>query len=399
MNNQYLSDRIKALAESQTLLMNQKSRELADKGVDVINLTLGEPDFNTPDHIKEAAIDAIHNNITNYPPVPGFPRLRQAIVNKLKRDNGVDYTTDQIVVSNGAKHSLANVLQCLVNKGDEVIIPIPYWVSYVELVKLAEGKPVFIESGVEQDFKIAPAQLEAVITDRTKAILLNSPSNPSGSVYTFDEYAALVQVLEKYPQVMIISDEIYETIIYEGDHVCLAQFDAIKDRVVLVNGVSKGYAMTGWRLGYIAAPQWVAKATNKLQGQYTSGACSIAQMAAIAAIDGDQTCVGEMREVFRRRRELSIEKIKSIDGFKVNKPSGAFYLFPDVSAYFGKSNGELTINDANDLCLYLLEKAHVATVPGGAFGSPECIRLSYATSDELLKKAFDRIADALQLLR
>jgi len=399
MTNKYLSDRINALAESQTLVMNQKSRELASQGVDVINLTLGEPDFNTPDHIKEAAIEAIHNNITNYPPVPGFPQLRQAVVHKLQRDNNLEYSENQIVISNGAKHSLANVLQCVVNKGDEVIIPTPYWVSYAELVKLAEGTSVFIETGVEQDFKISANQLEAAITPKTKVVLLNSPSNPSGSVYTYEEFASLVEVLKRYPDIIIISDEIYETIIYEGSHVSVAQFSAIKDRVVLVNGVSKGYAMTGWRLGYIAAPDWIAKATTKLQGQYTSGACSIAQMAAVAAIQGDQSCVAEMREVFRRRRDLACDKIDSIDGFCVNKPAGAFYLFPDVSAFFGKANGDINIKNADDLCLYLLEKAHVATVSGSAFGTPACIRLSYATSDELLIAAFDRIAKALSQLR
>ncbi len=399
MTNQYLSDRINALAESQTLVMNQKSKELASQGVDVINLTLGEPDFNTPDHIKKAAIEAIHNNITNYPPVPGFPVLRQAVVHKLKRDNGLEYSEAQIVISNGAKHSLANVLQCIVNKGDEVIIPTPYWVSYVELVKLAEGTSVFIETGVQQDFKISAEQLQAAITPKTKVVLLNSPSNPSGSVYTYEEFASLVEVLKNYPDIIIISDEIYETIIYEGTHVSLAQFSEIKDRVVLVNGVSKGYAMTGWRLGYIAGPEWIAKATSKLQGQYTSGACSIAQMAAVAAIQGDQTCVAEMREVFRRRRDLACDKIDLMDGFFVNKPAGAFYLFPDVSAYFGKGNGDFSICNADDLCLYLLEKAHVATVSGTAFGTPQCIRLSYATSDELLIAAFDRISKALSQLK
>lgn len=398
MKKGLISDRINQLSESQTILMNQKSRELQDKGVDVVNLTLGEPDFKTPIHIKEAAIDAINNNVTTYPPVAGFPQLKNVICEKLKRDNNLIYEPQQIVVSNGAKHSLANVLQCVVNKGDEVIVPAPFWVSYLELVKLAEGVPVVINAGVKTDFKITPEQLENAITEKTKAVMFNSPSNPTGSVYSKDEVEALCAVLEKYPDVLIISDEIYEKIRFAGNHTSFAECTGMKDRTIIINGVSKAYAMTGWRIGYIAAPAEIAKATSKLQGQYTSGACSIAQMAALSALKESQECVETMKAAFNKRRDLVIELVKDIPGFVVSVPDGAFYIFPDISYYFGKSIGDTKINSSNDLCLYLLTNAHVASVPGSAFGDDNCIRFSYATNEEQLKKAFDRIKIALEKL-
>jgi aspartate aminotransferase len=394
-----ISQRINQLSESQTIQMNQKSRELQEKGVDIINLTIGEPDFNTPEHIKEAAIKAIHNNMSHYPPVAGIADLKKAITNKLKGDNQLDYTPDQIVVSAGAKHSLANVLQCVVDKGDEVIIPAPYWVSYVELVKLAEGVPVVIQAGVESAFKITPEQLEASITDKTKAILFNSPSNPTGSVYSKDELAALAKVLEKYPNVLILSDEIYEKINFIGSHAGFAEFASLKERTIVINGVSKGYAMTGWRIGYIAAPTAIAKAVTKLQGQFTSGVCSIAQAASVEAFNGDQNCVEDMRVAFEKRRNLVLDLVKDIPGFKVAIPEGAFYIFPDLSYYFGKSNGDVSINSSTDLSMYLLEKANVASVPGIAFGSENCVRFSYATSEELLTEAFTRVKKALADLK
>jgi len=399
MNTAVVSNRINQLSESQTIQMNQKSRELKEKGVDVINLTLGEPDFNTPEHIKIAAIEAVNDNITHYPPVAGFPVLKKAIVKKLAVDNGLTYAPEQIVVSNGAKHSLANVLQCIVNKGDEVIIPAPFWVSYLELVKLAEGTPVIVEADIEQEFKITPQQLEASITPKTKAILFNSPSNPTGSVYSFKELEAIVAVLEKHPHVHVISDEIYEKINFVGKHVGIAEFSSLKDRTIVINGVSKGYAMTGWRLGYIAAPLSIAKAVMKLQGQYTSGVCGIAQMAAKQAFEGDQECVEEMRVAFEKRRDLVLDIVKTIPGFKVSFPHGAFYIFPDVSAYFGKKNGETVINTSMDMCMYLLEKVHVASVPGSAFGSANCVRFSYAASDKQLIEAFTRVKEALAQLK
>ncbi|MBK3516847.1 pyridoxal phosphate-dependent aminotransferase [Carboxylicivirga sp. N1Y132] len=379
--------------------MNQKSRELQDSGVDVINLTLGEPDFNTPEHIKEAAIKAINDNLSHYPPVAGFPALKQAVVDKLAKDNGLEYSPSQIVISAGAKHSLANVLQCIVDAGDEVIIPAPYWVSYIELVKLAEGTPVIIEAGVETKFKITPEQLEASITSKTKAILFNSPSNPTGSIYDADELKALAAVLEKHPHIYIISDEIYEKINFVGKHVGLAEFAPLKERTIVINGASKGYAMTGWRIGYIAAPAEIAKAVTKLQGQYTSGVCSIAQAASIQAFIGDQQCVEDMRVAFNKRRDLVLDNVKDIPGFIVAIPDGAFYIFPDISSYFGKSNGEHVINTSMDMSMYLLEKAHVASVPGSAFGSNNCVRFSYAAADELLVKAFQRVKDALAQLQ
>jgi len=394
-----LSLRLQQLAQSETLAMAQRSRELQAKGVNVINLSIGEPDFNTPDHIKEAAKKAIDDNFSHYTPVPGLLSLRQSIVEKLKRDNQLEYTVDQIVVSTGAKQSIANVLYSIISQGDEVIIPAPYWVSYIEMVKLAEGTNVVVKAGIESDFKITPAQLEAAITPKTRALLFSSPSNPTGSLYTMDELTALAAVLKKYPDIVVISDEIYELINYVGKHASIASVDGIKDRVVIVNGMSKGYAMTGWRIGYIAAPQWIASACNKLQGQYTSGTCAVAQMAAKAALDGGLESSLKMLEVFRRRRDLVVEIASTIPGMRINKPTGAFYLFPDVRSYFGKSINGTVIKDAHDLTMYLLEVGHVATVSGSAFGSPECIRFSYATSDEMLIEAMNRIKNALALLQ
>lgn len=395
-----LSARLTALSPSETLAMSQKSQELKAQGIDVINLSVGEPDFNTPNHIKEAAKKAIEDNFSFYSPVPGYPALRKAIVEKLKRENGLEYDVNQIVCSNGAKQSVCNVLMCVVGAGDEVIIPAPYWVSYIEMVKLADGKSVIVEAGLDQDFKITPQQLEDAITPKTKVLILCSPSNPTGSVYTKEELAGLAKVLEKYPNVIVLADEIYEHINYIGKHESIAQFESIRDRVVIVNGVSKGYAMTGWRLGWIAAPQWIASACNKLQGQYTSGPCSITQKAAEAAYTGDQTCVAEMRAAFERRRNLVVKMAKEISGFKVNIPDGAFYVFPECDSYFGKKTQDgKTIENSADLAMYLLETGHVACVGGSAFGAPNCIRMSYATSDENLVEAFTRIKNALELLK
>ncbi|MDR1981105.1 MAG: pyridoxal phosphate-dependent aminotransferase [Tannerellaceae bacterium] len=390
-----VSDRLERLSPSETLAMSQKSQELKAQGVDVINLSVGEPDFFTPDHIKEAAKKAIDDNFSFYSPVPGYMDLRNAIVEKLKKENNLEYTADRIIVSNGAKQSVCNVLLSIIGPGDEVIIPAPYWVSYVEMVKLAEGTNVIIPAGIEQDFKITPAQLEAAITPKTKALILCSPSNPTGSVYSKEELKGLADVLSRYPNIIVLADEIYEHINYVGAHQSIAQFESIKDRVVVINGVSKAYAMTGWRIGFIAAPLWIAKACNKLQGQYTSGASSIAQKASVAAFTGDQTCVKTMREAFLRRRDLVVELCKDIPGLQINIPQGAFYLFPKVSAYYGKSAGDRKINDAADLAMYLLEVGHVATVGGTAFGAPEYLRLSYATSDENLVEAIRRIRKAL----
>lgn len=394
-----VSDRLASLSPSETLAMSQKSNELKAQGIDVINLSVGEPDFYTPGHIKEAAKKAIDDNFSFYSPVPGYMDLRKAIVAKLKNENGLDYTPDQIIVSNGAKQSVCNVLMSIIGPGDEVIVPAPYWVSYVEMVKLAEGTNVIVTAGIDQDFKITPAQLEAAVTPKTKALILCSPSNPTGSVYSREELAGLAEVIARHPNIIVIADEIYEHINYVGAHQSIAQFPEIKDRVVVVNGVSKAYAMTGWRIGFIAAPLWIAKACNKLQGQYTSGASSIAQKAAVAAFSGDQTCVEEMRKAFLRRRDLVIQLCKEIPGIKLNVPQGAFYLFPEVSSYYGKSAGDRRINDAGDLAMYLLEVGHVATVGGKAFGAPECLRFSYATSDENLIEAMRRIKEALAALK
>jgi aspartate aminotransferase len=396
---EYLSNRVKSLAVSQTLAMAARSRELKAKGIDIISLSLGEPDFNTPDYIKVAAKKAIDDNFSKYPPVPGYDDLREAISAKFKRENGLTYSKDQIIVSGGGKHSLINVIYSIVNPGDEVIILAPYWVSYYDQIILAEGKPVIIEAKLENDFKIKPEQLETAITKKTRLIIFNSPSNPTGMVYTREEMSKIADIIEKHEGVFAISDEIYEHIIFEGEHVSLASFSNIYDRVITVNGVSKGYAMTGWRIGYIGAPLWIAKACNKLQGQFTSGVCSIAQRAALAAVQGDGESQKIMREAFLRRRNLICSLLKEIKGIKVRVPQGAFYVMPDISYFLGKSDGETTIGNSDDLALYLLDKAQVATVGGDAFGAPECLRISYATSDNLLVEAVKRIKEALEKLK
>lgn len=394
-----LSERLNSLSPSATLAMSQKSGELKAQGVDVINMSVGEPDFNTPDHIKEAAKKAIDENYSRYSPVAGYPALRNAIVEKLKKENGLEYTAAQISCANGAKQSVCNTIMALVNKGDEVIVPAPYWVSYPEMVKLAEGTPVIVRAGIEQDFKITPEQLEAAITPNTRALILCSPSNPTGSVYSKEELAGLASVLAKYERVITIADEIYEHINYIGKHESIAQFSEIKDRVVIVNGVSKAYAMTGWRIGFIAAPEWIVKGVNKLQGQYTSGPCSVSQKAAEAAYTGTQAPVEEMRQAFQRRRDLIVKLAKEIPGFEVNVPEGAFYLFPKCDFFFGKKDGDRVINNADDLAMYLLEVGHVACVGGTSFGAPECIRMSYATSDENIIEAMRRIKETLAKLK
>ena len=394
-----LSDRLNSLSPSATLAMSQKSSELKAQGVDVINLSVGEPDFNTPDHIKEAAKQAIEDNFSRYSPVAGYPALRNAIVAKLKIENGLEYTAAQISCANGAKQSVCNTILTLVNKGDEVIVPAPYWVSYPEMVKLAEGTPVIVRAGIEQDFKITPAQLEAAITPKTRALILCSPSNPTGSVYSQEELAGLAAVLAKHERVFVIADEIYEHINYIGKHQSIAQFAEVRDRVVIVNGVSKAYAMTGWRIGFVAGPEWVVKGINKLQGQYTSGPCSVSQKAAEAAYTGTQEPVEEMRKAFERRRDLIVKLAKEIPGFEVNFPQGAFYLFPKCDSFFGKKDGDRVIATADDLAMYLLEVGHVACVGGTSFGAPECIRMSYATSDENIVEAMRRIKETLARLK
>lgn len=394
-----LSERLNRLSPSATLAMSQKSGELKAQGIDIINLSVGEPDFNTPDHIKEAAKKAIDDNYSRYSPVTGYPALRQAIVDKLKRENGLDYTPAQIVCSNGAKQSVCNTVMALVNAGDEVIIPAPYWVSYPQMVLLAEGTPVIVEAGIEQDFKITPAQLEAAITPRTRLLILCSPSNPTGAVYSAAELEALAEVLRRHERVIVVSDEIYEHINYIGHHASIAACPGMKERTVVVNGVSKAYAMTGWRIGFTASPEWIAKACSKLQGQYTSGPCSVSQMAATAAFAGDQTCVEEMRKAFERRKDLIVRLAKEVPGFEVNEPHGAFYLFPKCSYYFGKADGDRVIKNSTDFAMFLLEVAHVATVGGDAFGSPDCFRMSYATSDENIVEALRRIREAVARLK
>ncbi len=394
-----LSERLNRLSPSATLAMSQKSNELKAQGVDVINMSVGEPDFNTPEHIKEAAKQAIDDNFSRYSPVPGYPALRNAIVAKLKNENGLDYTAAQISCANGAKQSVCNAIMVLVNEGDEVIVPAPYWVSYPEMVKMADGTPVIISAGIDQDFKITPAQLEAAITSKTKALILCSPSNPTGSVYSKEELEALAEVLAKHPQVFIIADEIYEHINYIGRHESIAQFENVRERVIIVNGVSKAYAMTGWRIGFVAGPEWIVKAINKLQGQYTSGPCSVSQKAAEAAYTGTQAPVEEMRQAFERRRDLIVKLAKEIPGMEVNNPQGAFYLFPKCDSFFGKSASERVIQNADDLAMYLLEVGHVACVGGTSFGAPECIRMSYATSDENIVEAMRRIKEALAELQ
>ncbi len=378
--------------------MSQKSAELKAQGIDIINLSVGEPDFNTPDHIKEAAKKAIDENYSRYSPVAGYPALRKAICAKLKNENGLDYTPEQIVASNGAKQCVCNAVMALVSPGEEVIIPAPYWVSYPQMVLMADGKPVFVEATIEQDFKITPAQLEAAITPQTRAVILCSPSNPTGSVYSQEELEALAEVLRKHEGVYVISDEIYEHINYVGHHASIARCEGMMERTIVINGVSKAYAMTGWRIGFLAAPLAIAKACSKLQGQYTSGPCSVSQMAATVAFDGPQECVEKMRQAFERRKNLIVKLAKEVPGFEVNDPHGAFYLFPKCSHYFGMTDGTRTINDSMDFALYLLEVGHVATVGGAAFGSPECFRMSYATSDENIIEALRRIKEAVAKL-
>lgn len=394
-----LSNRLNSLSPSATLAMSQKSAELKAQGVDVINLSVGEPDFNTPDHIKEAAKKAVDENWSRYSPVAGYPSLRNAIVAKLKKENGLEYTPAQISCANGAKQSVCNTILTLVNPGDEVIVPAPFWVSYPEMVKLAEGTPVIVAAGIEQDFKITPEQLESAITSKTKALILCSPSNPTGSVYNKEELAALAAVLARHEQVYVIADEIYEHINYIGRHESIAQFPELKERVVIVNGVSKAYAMTGWRIGFIAGPEWIVKGVNKLQGQYTSGPCSVSQKAAEAAYTGTQEPVEEMRKAFERRRDLIVRLAKEVPGFEVNVPQGAFYLFPKCSSFYGKSAHGRTVNNSDELAMYLLEVGHVACVGGTSFGAPECIRMSYATSDENIVEAIRRIKEALAELK
>lgn len=395
----HLSDRINAMTESQTLAMAAKSRELKAQGIDVISLSIGEPDFNTPEFIKEAAKKAIDDNVSHYPPVPGFPELREAISKKFKRDNNLNYKPSQIVVSTGAKQSLANLSLSLLNPGDEVLLPAPYWVSYYEIVKLAEATPIVVSTSVDEDFKVTADQLEALVTEKTKMLMFSSPCNPSGSVYTHKELAEIAGFLKKHPKIVAVSDEIYELINFSGSHTSLASFPEIYDQVVTVNGVSKGFAMTGWRIGYIGAPQWIADGCIKMQGQFTSAASGISQKAAQAAVEADPSVAQPMTDEFKKRRDFLLSKLSTIDGIKLNTPPGAFYLFPDVSAYFGKSFEGKKMENATDLCLYLLEEARVALVTGDAFGNPECIRLSYASSIEDLTKAADRIGAALQKLQ
>ena len=394
-----LSDRLNRLAPSATLAMSQKSSEMKAQGIDVINMSVGEPDFNTPDNIKQAAKKAIDENYSRYSPVPGYPDLRKAIVAKLKNENGLEYTINEVIVGTGGKQCVCNAVLALVNPGDEVIIPAPYWVSYPQMVKLAGGTPVIVNAGFDQDFKMTEEQLENAITEKTKMLILCSPSNPTGSVYSKEELAALAEVLKKHPEVFVLADEIYEHINYIGKHHSIAQEPGMKEQVIIANGVSKAYAMTGWRIGFLAGPEWIIKGCNKLQGQYTSGTCSVSQKAAEAAYTLDQSAVEEMRVAFERRRNLIVKLAKEVPGLEVNMPQGAFYLFPKCNSYFGKSNGEKTINNSTDFAMYLLEEAHVATVGGDAFGDPDCFRMSYATSDENIVEAIKRIKEALGKLK
>ena len=394
-----LSERLNRLSPSATLAMSQKSSEMTAQGVDVINMSVGEPDFNTPEHIKEAAKRAIDENYSRYSPVPGYMSLREAIVKKLKRENGLDYTPNEILVSNGAKQGVCNAIMALVNDGEEVIIPAPYWVSYPQMVKLAGGEPVIIRAGFEQNFKITARQLEAAITPKTRMLILCSPSNPTGSVYSKQELRELADVILRHDDLYVLADEIYEHINYLGHHESIAQFDGMKARCIVVNGVSKAYAMTGWRIGYIAADEWIVKGCNKLQGQYTSGASSLSQKAAEAAYNLDQACVEVMRQAFKRRRDLIVKLAKEIPGLEVNAPEGAFYLFPKCNSFFGKTDGKTIINNSTDLAMYLLEVGHVATVGGDAFGDPDCFRMSYATSDDNIVEALRRIKMALERLK
>jgi aspartate aminotransferase len=394
-----LSERLLAMEESATIAMAKKSRELKSQGKDVISLSLGEPDFHTPEFIKDAAIEALAQNYTTYTPVPGYDDLRESIAYKFLRDNNLTYTKDQIVVSTGAKQSIANLVLSLINPGDEVIIPAPYWVSYLEIVKVAEGIPVVIAAGIDKDFKITGAELEAAITPKTKLLMFSTPCNPTGSVYSKEELQDIARVLAKYPQIVAMSDEIYEHINFVGKHESLAQFPEIYDQVVTVNGVSKAWAMTGWRLGYLGAPKAIALACDKVQGQFTSATCSITQRATIAAMNADPSVLKEMIAAFESRRNLVLSGLRKIPGLKVNNPEGAFYVFPDCSSYFGKTYNGQTISNSDDLCMYLLEVALVACVGGAAFGDPNCFRISYAASEETLQKAVDRIANALGQLQ
>ena len=394
-----LSERLNRLAPSATLAMSQKSGEMKAQGIDVINLSVGEPDFNTPDHIKDAAKRAIDENFSRYSPVPGYMDLREAIVAKLKNENGLNYSVNEVLVSNGAKQSVCNTVMALVNDGEEVIIPAPYWVSYPQMVKLAGGVPVIVEAGFEQNFKMTPQQLEAAITPKTRMIILCSPSNPTGSVYSQEEMAALAEVIKRHDDLFVLADEIYEHINYTGRHASIAQVPGMKERTIIVNGVSKAYAMTGWRIGYIAAPEWIVKGCNKLQGQYTSGPCSVRQKAALEAYTASQQCVEDMRVAFERRRNLIVELAKDIPGLEVNVPEGAFYLFPKCSNFFGKTDGTRVINSSTDLAMYLLEVGHVATVAGDAFGDPQCFRMSYATSDDNIRESMRRIKECLAQLK
>ena len=394
-----LSNRLNRLAPSATLAMSQKSSEMKAQGVDVINMSVGEPDFNTPDHIKEAAKKAIDENYSRYSPVPGYPDLRKAIVAKLKNENGLEYSINEILVSNGAKQSVCNTVMALCNDGDEVIIPAPYWVSYPQMAKLAGAEPVIVNAGFEQNFKMTPEQLEAAITPKTRMLILCSPSNPTGSVYSQEELNALAKVILSHEELYVLADEIYEHINYVGKHASIAKAEGMRERTIIVNGVSKAYAMTGWRIGYIAAPEWIVKGCNKLQGQYTSGPCSVSQKAAEAAYTMDQTCVETMRQAFQRRRDLIVELAKDIPGLEVNVPEGAFYLFPKCSSFYGKACGDKVINNSTDLAMFLLEEGHVATVGGDAFGDPECFRMSYATSDDNIREAMKRIKETLAKLK
>lgn len=394
-----LSDRLNRLAPSATLAMSQRSNEMKAQGIDVINMSVGEPDFMTPDHVKMAGKKAIDDNFSKYSPVPGYLSLRKAIANKLKRENNLNYSASEVIVGTGGKQGVCNTILALVNPGDEVIIPAPYWVSYPQMVKLAGGIPVIVPAGIEQDFKITADQLKAAITSKTKLIILCSPSNPTGSVYTKDELEALAEVILEHNNLFVLSDEIYEHINYIGCHASIAACEGMKERTIICNGVSKAYAMTGWRLGWVAAPEWIIKGLNKLQGQYTSGTSSVSQMAALAAYEGDQGCVEDFRKAFQRRRDLIVSLAKEVPGLEVNVPEGAFYLFPKCSSFFGKTNGKYVINNSTDFALYLLEEGHVATVAGDAFGSPDYFRMSYATSDDNIIEALSRIKDVLSKLK
>ena len=394
-----LSDCLKRLSPSATLAMSQKSNEMKANGIDVINMSVGEPDFNTPDHIKEAAKKAVDDNFSRYSPVPGYVDLRKAIVEKLKNENQLEYGVTEISVSNGAKQCVCNAVLALVNPGEEVIIPAPYWVSYPEMVEIAGGKSVYIDTDLSTNFKITPDQLENAITEKTRMLILCSPSNPTGSVYSKDELEALAQVIKKHENLYVVSDEIYEHISYIGNHESIAQFPGMRERTIIINGVSKAYAMTGWRIGFLAAPEWIAKGCNKLQGQYTSGPCSVSQKAAEAAYTGSQQCVEDMRLVFERRRNLIVKLAKDIPGLEVNVPEGAFYLFPKCSSFFGKEYGKYKISNSTDFAMYLLEEGHVATVSGDAFGAPDYFRMSYATDDKTITEALNRIKVALAKLQ